>query len=363
MADFDYFGADYGAEAPSRLADAIRGFGLMNWAGAVTSIGLSAGLATWAIDLTFRDVSTVPVIMALEGPMRVAPEDPGGTVAPHQGMALSDITGGGAATPAPEEIVLAPPPVALNAPALTERVAAVEEAIEDSPAEQIAIVEDPGIEIAGVEEPGLLEPDGTDTPDDAAVDVEMASLEMIGAPDDAASAGMETPTPGAIESSVQAALMEALGETGGPSSEASGPGISTSIRPVRRPTNLRSALAAPTSLPTDAPAAGMGVQVASIEPMRPAAIEVDPATISAGTSVVQLGAFDSASSARAEWDRLAPRFRDYFDGKKRAIQKAGSDGRAFWRLRVVGFADGDEARRFCAELSAQDSTCIPVTAR
>ncbi len=126
MADFDYYGADYGAEEPSRVMEAVRNFGFANWAGALTSLGLTAGMAVWAIDLTFRDVSGVPVIAALEGPMRVAPKDPGGTVAPFQGMALSDITSGGVAAPAPDQIVLAPPPVTLNAPALAERVATAE---------------------------------------------------------------------------------------------------------------------------------------------------------------------------------------------------------------------------------------------
>ena len=352
MADFEYFGADYGAEAPSRLLDAMRSFGLVNWAGAVTSIGLTAGLATWAIDLTFRDVSTVPVIVALEGPMRVAPEDPGGTVAPHQGMAISDITGGGAATPAPEEIVLAPAPVALNAPALAERVAAVEQAIADTPAEQVAVVE--------------AAPETDAEIDMASLEGDAMPLEEIEVTDEtvAVDAAPDVPRTRDIESSVQAALMEALGEPDGAVDAASdGRGIASSIRPVRRPSDLRNALAAPASLPTDAPASGMGVQVASIGSIRPADVEVDAATIPAGTSVVQLGAFDSASVARAEWDRLAPQFRDYFDGKKRAIQKTGSDGRTLWRLRVVGFAGGDEARRFCAELSAQNASCFPVTVR
>ncbi|MGB3408426.1 MAG: SPOR domain-containing protein, partial [Jannaschia sp.] len=117
MADMDYYGADYGIEAPSRLSEAVRGFGLMNWAGAATSLGLTAFVALWAVDLTFRDMSSVPVIAALEGPMRVEPENPGGLRAPFQGMALSDITSGGAAAPAPDEIVLAPAPVDLAASA------------------------------------------------------------------------------------------------------------------------------------------------------------------------------------------------------------------------------------------------------
>ena len=51
---------------------------LAGLAGALTSVALIAGLAIWGYRLAVRDVTGVPVIRAMEGPMRVAPEDPGG---------------------------------------------------------------------------------------------------------------------------------------------------------------------------------------------------------------------------------------------------------------------------------------------
>ena len=64
---------------------------LLNWIGALTSLALIAGLSAWGYQLAVRDVSGVPVIVALEGPMRVAPEDPGGQLAAHQGLAVNAV--------------------------------------------------------------------------------------------------------------------------------------------------------------------------------------------------------------------------------------------------------------------------------
>ncbi len=322
MADFDYHGADYGMEGGSRLGGALRGFGIANWVGAVTSVGLTAGLVAWVVDLTFRDVSTVPVIAALEGPMRVAPADPGGAVAPFQGMALSDITSGGAASPAPETIVLAPPPVALDAPALSERIAAAEVVVE---AEDAALAE---VEI--VEE---------------VVDV-------------ATDADAEVPADGAIDfrSAIAAAIAEVQ------------PGVASSPRPRPRPAALRS-VAAATGI--EAPAQRAGIVVASLgDPDRiltdaamDAGYEVEPSALPAGTRAVQLGAFDSPASARGEWVRLEARFADYMAGKMRMLEPASVGGQDFWRLRAVGFAGVDDSRRFCAALAARGAECIPVTVR
>lgn len=61
------------------------------WAGALTSLALIAGLGLWAYDLAMRDANGVPVVRALEGPARVAPENPGGFEAAHQGLAVNSI--------------------------------------------------------------------------------------------------------------------------------------------------------------------------------------------------------------------------------------------------------------------------------
>ncbi len=50
-------------------------------------------------------------------------------------------------------------------------------------------------------------------------------------------------------------------------------------------------------------------------------------------------------------------------GRDRLIVKATSGGRDFYRLRAVGFADIDDAKRFCATMVAGDVDCIPILAR
>lgn len=340
MADLDYYGADYGAEQPSRFMDAARNFGLANWAGAITSLGLTAGLAVWAVDLTVRDVSGVPVIAALEGPMRVAPEKPGGKVAPFQGLALSDITSGGPAAPAPDQIVLAPPPVSLDAPALAERVAAAGGPVAPAVVAEVA--------------PETTQPALQDS-------IQLALAEAV---EDEIIVGASAPGP-----DVQAALPVTNAPQAPVAADTaleapSQPGVARSLRPRARPAELRRVVAvAPATLPTDAPAQEAGTQVASLDATVPSARDADVASLTPGTRVVQLGAYDSESAARGEWDRFTAKFGPYMAGKTRLVQKVTSGGRDFWRLRVVGFQDGSDARRFCAELLAQDAACIPVTIR
>jgi hypothetical protein len=71
-------------------------------------------MSVWAVQLLMRDVSGVPVIAAIEGPMRQPPADPGGTQAPHQGLAVNRIAEGEEAQPVPDRLVLAPPPIELQ---------------------------------------------------------------------------------------------------------------------------------------------------------------------------------------------------------------------------------------------------------
>ncbi|MEM7642175.1 MAG: SPOR domain-containing protein [Pseudomonadota bacterium] len=344
MADMDYFGADYGAEEPSRLAEAARNFGLVNWAGALTSLGLTAGMAVWAVNMTFRDVSGVPVIAALEGPMRVEPANPGGRVAPFQGMALSDITSGGPAAPAPDQIVLAPPPVELEAAPLGERLAAAgqiaapEIATPDLAAQAVVeratdLIAAPAVALASdVAELQVTPLGGLDAP-----------VELISA--SAPATLPETPPVTEPEAPVAAAAVTV-------------PGVVRTERPRLRPVRRVATVATPAVVTDAAPAAVQTVSTATT-----AVREVAPGDVAPGTRVVQLGAFDSEALARGEWDRLYGRFGDFMEGKSRMIQKARSGGRDFWRLRVVGFDDGSDARRFCSALLARDAACIPVTMR
>ena len=83
----------------------------------------------------------------------------------------------------------------------------------------------------------------------------------------------------------------------------------------------------------------------------------------AGTRLVQFGAYDSPEAARGVWDTLDVKFGEFLRGKQRVVQEAVSGGKTFYRLRAMGFADINDARRFCAALVADRQACIPVVVR
>ena len=101
MADADYddfYGYDgYETQGGAGPLAAGRWQRLVNGAGALTSVALIAGVGVWAYKLAVRDVRGVPVVQALEGPARIAPENPGGELALHQGMAVNEIAAEGTA--------------------------------------------------------------------------------------------------------------------------------------------------------------------------------------------------------------------------------------------------------------------------
>jgi len=86
----------------------------MSYVGALSSVALVLGLGIWGYQLTMRDVSDVPVIRALEGPARVQPDDPGGQLAQHQGLAVNDVQAEGEASGPAPQVILAPAPIDLT---------------------------------------------------------------------------------------------------------------------------------------------------------------------------------------------------------------------------------------------------------
>lgn len=91
--------------------------------------------------------------------------------------------------------------------------------------------------------------------------------------------------------------------------------------------------------------------------------EIDPKTLEVGTRLVQLGAFDDATTARSEWARMQLQFGDLFTSKSMVIQTAESGGVTFYRLRAHGFAGEEDARWFCSALVAENTPCIPTQHR
>lgn len=301
------------AEQPAQAhiqAQAASGGGvvkLINLAGAALSVALIAGVSVWSYRLMVRDVSGIPVIQALDLPVRVAPDDPGGRQAAYQGLAVNTVAAEGeAAGPAPV-IALAPPPVELRAEdrAAAELVASAERALISAPAT-----------------PARLEPH-------TVIQAAPHSLTLV-SPDL--------------------------------------PGVSRSLFPRARPANAPTRLVfAPQPLPADLVAADTEAEAVlqdiAARLSTPSVIDIDPTTLVPGTRLVQFGAFDTEQEASDYWAGLTSRFGDYLEGRGRVVEAATAGGRTFYRLRAHGFSDEPQARQFCSIFLAENVDCIPVLIR
>lgn len=321
--------------APERAPRVVSRW--VNVAGALTSVAMIAGLVVWGYKLAMRDLNGVPVIRAMDGPARIAPEDPGGELARHTGLAVNDVAGTGQAAPAPEKVTLAPSPEGftdddkpMGELAAEAKVAGDEADAASNPAVEAAIA---------ALEPAALNADPSQVKDAPDIPVKPALM----------SPAMPETRPDAVE---QEATPESEAVSG--VIPATVPGVSRSPRPQTKPMRDQLLAAALEQAVTKQMSAGQAEK---------GVVDLDPSELSAGTRLVQLGAFDTEAAAKGEWDRIAKRFDALMSGKKRVVQKASSGGRDFYRLRVAGFDDVTEARQFCAALVAERQNCIPTQAR
>jgi cell division septation protein DedD len=298
----------------ARVASEPRSTNLVNFAGAAFSLALILGVSFWGYKLIVRDVSGIPVVRAMEGDMRVLPDNPGGGVAAHTGLSVNEVAAMGEAGGPEDRLVLAPRTAGLSPEDLDVRpaqevVSTVSAANDDATT---------GLEVDVLDQDAIAAPAVQD--DAAALAAQLAAIST----EPPLAAAQTTSPPGAIPASV--------------------PGVSTSVRPVIRPANMR--ILAPTAAVASAPASSE--------------VALTTATFAAGTNLVQLGAFPSPSLAAAEWDRLQGRFGQLMTGRERVIQVSNQSSATWYRLRASGFEDRAEARRLCAALQAEGAECIAV---
>lgn len=331
--DMGAYGRDAGAGAPQPVGQNSL-TKMTNVAGALVSLALIAGVGVWGYKLMVRDVSGIPVVRAAEGEMRVRPEDPGGVLAEHQGLAVNEIAANGEAAGPVDQVRLAPPAVTLDEE---------DQPVAASPAISPAIVRPAGetpyappetVEAAAPATENDVPQSEIDSlvaelMADTAPRVDVSGAKVVGARTVAADAASRiTPTPAVLVTEEVAPL-----------------GLAQSVRPKLRPANG----AAP-------------ARPASFTPV-PETAEIDPSAIPSGTRLAQLGAYDSPDVARAEWTRMQARFGDILQDKSRVIEEAQSSGRTFYRLRAMGFVDLGDTRRFCSAVKAEGVDCIPVQTR
>lgn len=373
----------------------VRIQGLVNLAGAAVSIVLVVGVGIWGYRLAERDVNGVPVIKALKGPMRIAPQDPGGQIAGNIGLEVNRVAAGTPDQGGQASIALAPAATGLGPQDLSPDAQAALKAREQAAAAAAAPVP-PAAGQAGqgsVVTPG---PTGQPAPGQGAGQAaqqtgnaapatsgQPTATQMTTAQAPATAGGQgaaASPAAGAAQPAATGA--QGTGSTGSqgtapgtaPLSPASPEAVAQSIRPAPRPAAAPQQPGAVASADTNAAVAAAGgggdalsaaiaSAISSVSDVAATPATMDPAKLAPGTRLVQLGAFDSADAARARWQRLEGQFGAVMADKARVIESAVSGGRRFYRLRAYGFGSDAEARRFCSVLLAENTSCVPVVVR
>lgn len=326
---------------------------LTHYLGALVSVGLMVGLVTWGWQLVSRDVSGIPVIRAIEGAARTAPDDPGGELSNYTGLAVNNVAAGQASS-AIQQVAIAPPPVGLSEDDLAMGEFGATAREPSSPSDiPLTFDGEPITPMSDREAQELAESAATAAAQLAAAESAVSQAVISDAPvRDGAVTEVVTDEFGApADDAIAAALAEAQALV----VPAAG-SLQASSRPAPRPRVVASTAAAP----APAPASEQASPAERPAPQPTAEVQqVQPAS---GAQLVQIGAFDSNAIAQSEWSRLADRFGSQFADKGQVIQQHQANGRTFWRLRVAGFDSRAGAQEFCAALKASGTDCIPIAA-
>ncbi len=306
-----------------------------NYAGAAVSLGLMAGIGVWGYQLIMRDVTGIPVVRAMEGAMRVAPENPGGEVAVHTGLAVNAVAAEGVAAAPEDRLVLAPATTDLAEEDLTVQPTAE--------AGEVIATDAPAVEVET--QTALTDPEDVAPAAPLDTDDVLALADQLAA----GAAPMVPLEEGEVVAPTVLLDGEAVEAPAVTVISTSIPGVTTSLRPILRP----AAVAVTQSSAVEA----------AVEQAATPTVAVATQALPTGTKLVQLGAFPTPEAAANAWTGLQGKFSAYLNGKDQLIQEAERNGKAFYRLRAKGFADLSEARRFCAALEAGNADCIPVVVR
>ena len=281
------------------------------WTGAALSFFLLASAIGWSYQLIVRDINRIPVVKAQLGPLRVAPDDPGGLTAANQGLSVTQL----AVNEKPllsNEIHLAPAAEILNAEHLALQVTEdVKSNTDDGTFEIKEVNAENSINLKEVS--NEIEVD-TSSKKEVVLSKVAFSQKKI---------------------EIENAVSLALSITDDPVDSL------TLLRPKIRPMISRR-----NNKTT-------GDQVVNNEPI---------SNLPIGSAVVQLGAFENKNLAKSEWQRFEKLLGSILFSKKMIVQKAESGGKIFYRLRASGFDDISDARQFCSAISDRVA-CIPVVTR
>ena len=285
--------------------------------GAIISLNLILWAGYWAYNLISRDINGIPIVAAQPGPLRVAPEVPGGIEAENIELAVSKIASQ-ELPPNPQAVELAPYTAKLNADDITINQALKQKKLIDSQIKKRSQGHLQAVEPELLNEISLVPIKTSIESTDYTIVDNQSEL-------------------------VAAALAIALKQN---SEQLSNKVISGNIqsnvmKPMPRPGSLSNK---PTSLNSEN----------SILPTL--------GSVETGLAVVQFGSFENKQLALAEWGRLSENLSVILDGRPKFVERIQRNGNEIYRLRLGGFANIDDASRFCSAVISQEN-CVPIIAK
>ncbi|MBT4464634.1 MAG: hypothetical protein HOC60_08130 [Rhodospirillaceae bacterium] len=280
---------------------------------ALLVLGGGAGAAWYYKDTLLKgaDMDEFPIIRAVEGPVKVRPENPGGMNIPDRDKLVYDRMKGATKPPRLERLL--PPAETPLAPPAPKP-------------------EPPKVEPAKVEKPKA----------------EMPKIEAK--PDLLNSVPESKPVPKPAPKAVAKAEPKPIVK----------PVVKPDPKPASAPTPVAKAVPSPIQQPTTLPDTVKTAQKPSVEVMEP---EQPPQTdISSFAYKVQLGAVRSEELAANEWKRLLKKNNDLLGSYSMTVVRAdlGPGKGVYFRLRAGPIAGEDVARALCKNLVERKVACLIV---
>ena len=340
---------------------------------AVVAVGLGgyAWMTSGSI-IGSRSSDGPPIIAADTGPIKVAPENPGGATVPNQDKAVYDrVAGAGASQPTQKSLITSSEePLDVVQRTLTP---------ENFPLDR---AEDEADMADGADQ--RLQPDAdagkpaAATPEAADANVSLRKVKtMIVRPDGtlvareteaetapAQTAKATTPTAAALPASKTEAAATQTAPVK-PEETASAQSSKAPVpvqRPSQQPTNVVGTVTSEGNVRQTAPAAQPPVQTAAVTPAAATPAAATPAAASkplaAGTYVVQIASLPSEAEAQRSYKNMSTKFGGIISGRGVDIKSADIPGKGtFYRVRIPAGSKAD-ADAMCGKLKAAGSSCI-----
>ena len=269
----------------------------------------------WTYNIISRDINGIPIVAAQPGPLRVAPDTPGGIEAENIELAVTKIASQ-ELPPNPKAVELAPGTEKLTPDDLTIFQAIKQKKIIDRQAalnNQIHL---------GVIEPNLSKEISFETVN---TESNTANYSITENQSELVAAALAL----ALKPSADNLIANAVAQN-----------KFKQIKPRLRPGSLLEASVSTTETV-----------------IRPAL-----ASVERGLAVVQFGTFATETVAFEEWDRLSKNLSVILDGRPKYVERIKRNGNEIYRLRLGGFVNIDDASRFCSAVISQEN-CVPVIAK